>query len=158
MLYAAQGITERRGALRAAPSAGALFPIEVYPVVHNVQDLEAGIYHYSVPGHTLEMLRPGDFRLAIMQAGIWQDFLGQANVCFVLSAIFQRTRWKYQERTYRYILMEAGHIGQNLYLAATSMGLGCCAVGAFLDRELNDLLGLDGESEASLYILAVGRL
>jgi SagB-type dehydrogenase family enzyme len=84
--------------------------------------------------------------------------LGQAGVCFVLSAVFQRTRWKYRERTYRYVLLEAGHIGQNLYLAATSMGLGACAVGAFLDDELNDLLGVDGKEEAALYLISVGRV
>ncbi len=76
----------------------------------------------------------------------------------ILSAIFQRARWKYRERTYRYVLLEAGHIGQNFYLAATSMGLGACAVGAFLDDELNHLLGLDGWEEAVLYLFAVGRI
>lgn len=84
-----------------------------------------------------------------------QAFLGQANVCFVLSAIFQRTRWKYRERAYRSVMLEAGHIGQNLCLAAASMGLGACPVGAFLDEALNDLLGVNGEEEA-LYIISVG--
>ena len=82
--------------------------------------------------------------------------MGQANVCFVISALFQRTRWKYHERTYRYVLMEAGHLGQNLYLAATALGLGACAVGAFFDDTLNQLLGLDGEQEAALYLVSVG--
>ena len=89
-----------------------------------------------------------------MEAGLYQGFLGQANVCFVLSALFQRTRWKYRERSYRYVLLEAGHIAQNLYLAAVSMGLGTCAVGAFRDDQLNDLLGLDGVDEAALYMLS----
>jgi SagB-type dehydrogenase family enzyme len=91
-------------------------------------------------------------------AGVGQEMLGQAAVCVVLSAVFQRTRWKYRERAYRYILLEAGHIGQNLYLSATSLGLGACAVGAFHDDKLNDLLGVDGEEEAALYILAVGKV
>jgi SagB-type dehydrogenase family enzyme len=91
-------------------------------------------------------------------AGIGQEMLGQAQVCFILSAIFQRLRWKYRERTYRYALLEAGHIGQNLYLAATSMGLGACAVGAFLDDELNKLVGLDGQQEAALYMISVGQI
>lgn len=153
LLYAAQGITERQRSLRAAPSAGALYPIELYAVAHDVAGLEPGIYHYAVPTHELELLRPGDFRAAVTRAG-----LGQAGVCFILSAVFQRTRWKYHERTYRYVLIEAGHIGQNLYLAATSMGLGVCAVGAFLDDGLNGLLELDGEEEAALYTLAVGKV
>jgi SagB-type dehydrogenase family enzyme len=158
LLHAAQGITERRWGFRAAPSAGALYPIELYVVVHDVEGLKPGIYHYAVQEHELELLQQGDFRAAVMQAGLWQDFLGQASICFILSAIFQRTRWKYHERTYRYVLLEAGHIGQNLYLAATSMGLGACAVGAFLDDELNDLLGLDGEEEAALYVISVGAV
>jgi SagB-type dehydrogenase family enzyme len=156
LLYAAQGITEARWGFRAAPSAGALYPIELYAAVHNVTGLERGLYHYTVAEHGLELLRRGDLRAAVVQAGLGQDFLGQANVCFILSAVFQRTRWKYRERTYRYVLLEAGHIGQNLYLAATSMGLGACAVGAFLDDQFDGLLGLDGKEEAVLYVISVG--
>jgi len=126
----------RRSGFRAAPSAGALYPIEVYPVVHNVAGLEAGIYHYAVREHALELLKPGDFRSAVMRSGLWQEFLAQANVCLVLAAIFQRT----------------------LYLAATSMGMGACAVGAFHDDEFNKLLGLEGEEETALYLLAVGKV
>ena len=140
LLHAAQGVTEPRLGFRAAPSAGALYPIELYPIIYDVAGLEPGIAHYAVQEHALELLQPGDFRAAVVRAGLGQAFLGQAGVCFVLSAIFQRTRWRYRERTYRYVLLEAGHVGQNLYLAATSMGLGACAVGAFLDDALNDLL------------------
>ncbi len=156
LLHAAQGITDARRGFRAAPSAGALYPIELYAVVHNVAGLEPGLYHYAVREHALELLQRGDLRLAMMQVGLGQGLLGDANVCFALSAIFQRTRWRYRERTYRYVLLEAGHIGQNLYLAATSMGLGACAVGAFDDDRLNALLGLDGKEEAALYVIAIG--
>jgi SagB-type dehydrogenase family enzyme len=156
LLHAAQGITAEQWGFRAAPSAGALYPIELYAVVHNVTGLERGLYHYAVQEHGLELLRPGDFRAVVVQAGLGQDFLGQANVCLVLSAIFQRTRWRYRERTYRYVTLEAGHIGQNIYLAATSMGLGACAIGAFFDDQFNDLLGLDGKEEAVFYVLSVG--
>lgn len=158
LLHAAQGLTDTRRRFRAAPSAGALYPIELYAVVHNVAGIDAGLYHYAVREHALELLRRDDLRLAIMQAGLGQGFLRQANVCFVLSAIFQRLRWRYRERAYRYALLEAGHIGQNLYLAATSMGMGACAVGAFLDDELNGLVGLDGKKEATLYAIAVGKM
>jgi SagB-type dehydrogenase family enzyme len=156
LLHAAQGITEPRVGFRAAPSAGALYPIELYPVVHNVSELASGVYHYAVQEHALDTLQQGDFRGSVTQAGLYQQFLGQANVCFILSAVFQRARWKYRERAYRYVLMEAGHVGQNLYLAATSMGLGACAVGAFLDKQFNDLLGLDGVAEGVLYVVSVG--
>jgi SagB-type dehydrogenase family enzyme len=135
-----------------------LYPIETYVVVHNVVDIEPGLYHYAVAEHTLAQLRDGNLRTEIMVAGIGQEMLAEAQVCFVLSAIFQRTRWKYRERTYRYVQLEAGHIGQNLYLAATSLGLGACAIGAFLDDSLNDLLGVDGEEEAALYIVTVGKV
>jgi len=105
----------------------------------------------------LEHLQSGDFRSQVTRAGLYQSFLGQAGVCFLFSAIFQRTRWKYRERAYRYVLLEAGHIAQNLYLAATSMGLGACAVGAFYDSQFNDLLGLDPKEEAVLYLISVGE-
>jgi SagB-type dehydrogenase family enzyme len=157
LLHTAQGITDQRRGFRAVPSAGALYPIETYALVHNVAELQPGLYHYAMVDHTLEQLRIGDLRRAIVVAGIGQDMLGQAQVCFALSAIFQRTRWKYHERTYRYVMLEAGHIGQNLYLTATSMGLGACAVGAFLDDDLNRLLGLDGQEEAALYLMSVGK-
>jgi SagB-type dehydrogenase family enzyme len=158
LLYAAQGMTDRRRGFRAAPSAGALYPIELYAVVHDVAGLEPGLYHYTTREHELEQIQSGDLRGAVMAAGLWQEFLGTAGVCFVLSAIFQRTRWRYRERTYRYVLLEAGHIGQNLYLAAAGMDLGACAVGAFLDDQLNDLLALDGKEEAVLYLISVGAV
>ncbi len=157
LLHAAQGVTEERLGFRAAPSAGALYPVEVYPVVHSVSGLPSGLYHYAVREHALERLQQRDLRGAVTQAGLYQGFLGQANVCFVLSAVFQRTRWKYHERAYRYVLLEVGHVGQNLYLQATSMGLGACAVGAFLDDALNDLLRVDGLEEAALYMVSVGE-
>lgn len=158
LLYAAQGVTEPRWGFRAAPSAGALYPIETYVVVHNVAGLEPGLYHYAVADHALEQIRTGDLRAALVTAGIGQEMLGTAQVCFILTALFQRTRWRYRERAYRYILLEAGHIGQNIYLAATGLGLGVCAVGAFLDDQVNDLLGVDGSEEAALYLLTVGRV
>jgi SagB-type dehydrogenase family enzyme len=158
LLHAAQGITDQGRGYRAAPSAGALYPIELYAVVHDVDGLQPGIYHYAVQEHELELLQSGDSSAAVTFAGLGQSFLGQANVCFILSAVFQRTRWRYRERTYRYVMLEAGHVGQNLYLAATAMGLGACAVGAFLDDEFNDLLGLDGMEEAVLYAISVGTV
>jgi SagB-type dehydrogenase family enzyme len=158
LLHAASGLTDLGREFRAAPSAGALYPLETYVVVHDVTGLSPGLYHYAVAQHALEQVRAGDLQTALVVAGIGQEMLGQAQVCIVLSAIFQRTRWKYRERSYRYILLEAGHIGQNLYLAATSLGLGACAVGAFLDDKLNDLLGVDGETEAALYLITVGKL
>ena len=107
--------------------------------------------------HRLERVKPGDFSQSLVKAGLNQDFLGEAQVCFVVSGIFQRTRWKYHERAYRYVLLEAGHLGQNLYLAATALGLNVCGVGAFFDEPLNELLGIDGQTEAALYLVTVGH-
>ncbi len=158
LLHMGMGITSPEREMRAAPSAGALYPLEVYPVVHRVEGLPAGIYHYDIRNHKLERLKTGDFRQNIVAAGLGQNFLGQASVCLIISAIWQRTRWKYGDRTYRYVLMEVGHVGQNLYLAATSLGLGACAVGAFFDDAFNNLLELDGIEEAVLYLVSVGQI
>jgi SagB-type dehydrogenase family enzyme len=160
LLFAAQGVTGKSDnqALRSAPSAGALYPFEVYLVVNNVQDLPRGIYHYAVMDHALEQIKSGDFREKITTAGLKQEMLGTANVTFVLSAIFDRTRYKYGERGLRYVYIEAGHIGQNICLQATSLGLGSCCVGAFLDDDLNKLIDVDGRKEAAIYVQAVGSL
>ena len=160
LLYYTGGINAERWGLklRSAPSAGALYPIEVYLAVHRVDGLKPGLYHYAVRDHTLELLQAGDLQGEIVRHGLMQEFLGQANVVLVFTAIFQRLRWKYQERTYRYALLEAGHLGQNAYLAATSMGMGACAVGAFLDDDLNTMLGIDGQHEAAIYMLSVGKV
>lgn len=158
LLHLAQGITQSSPELRTVPSAGALYPLELYAVVHQVEGLPPGIYHHGIQGHRLEQLKTGDLRVELFKIGLGQEFLGKANVVFIISALFQRTTWKYHERTYRYILMEAGHLGQNLYLSATALGLGACAVGAFFDNALNQLLELDGQQEAALYIITVGGI
>ncbi|MHC4457606.1 MAG: SagB/ThcOx family dehydrogenase [Planctomycetota bacterium] len=160
LLFAAQGITGKTYGhpLRSAPSAGALYPFEVYAVVNNVKDLPQGIYHYSVLDHALKLVKVGDFRKQIIDAGLEQEMLGAANVTFVLSAIFDRVRHKYGERGYRYTYIEAGHISQNLYLQSVSLGLGSVCVGAFLDERVNRLIEVDGRKEAAVYIHAVGNL
>ncbi|ESA32065.1 nitroreductase [Leptolyngbya sp. Heron Island J] len=158
LLHLAHGITAEAREFRAVPSSGALYPLEIYSIVHRVEGLEPGIYHHAIQDHQLELLQSGDFRQPLINAGLNQEFLGEANVCFVVSGIFQRTRWKYHERAYRYVLMEAGHLGQNLYLAATALGLGVCCVGAFLDTPLNQLINVDGNQEAALYLVTVGGL
>jgi SagB-type dehydrogenase family enzyme len=159
MLFLGSGIaTDQWGQKhRTAPSSGALYPIEIYPVVHSVSGLERGVYHYGFERHELRLVNPGDWRARVVEQGIGQAFLGEANVVVFLTMILQRMRFKYQDRAYRYGLIEAGHIGENLYLAATSMGLGACAVGAFMDDDMNALLGVDGVEEAIVYMLALGK-
>jgi SagB-type dehydrogenase family enzyme len=160
LLFAAQGITAKvyDKPLRASPSAGALYPFEIYIIANNVQDLPKGIYHYSVLEHNLESVKSGDFRRQIIGAGLDQQMLGDAGATFVLSAVFDRVCCKYGERGYRYVYIEAGHISQNIYLQAVSLGLGSVCVGAFSDEQVNKLIDVDGVKEAVIYLHPVGTL
>ncbi len=160
LLFSSQGITGKLydQPLRTTPSAGALYPVEIYVFVNDVEGLTRGIYHYAVLSHSLELIKPGNFKKEITDAGLKQEMMGDADVTFVLSAIFDRVRHKYGERGFRYVYMEAGHISQNIYLQAVSLGLGSVCVGAFLDEEVNRLIGIDGKNEAAIYLHAVGTL
>jgi len=159
LLWAAQGITrEGRGVdFRTAPSAGALYPVETYVVVHDVEGIGAGVYHYDVEQHGLEQLRLGDFRAATAAAALDQRIAARAKVVFVWTAIFGRSKWKYEERAYRYIYLDTGHIAQNVALAAVALDLGSCQIGALYDGEANELVGIDGLEESTIYMTAVGR-
>jgi SagB-type dehydrogenase family enzyme len=158
-LFLTSGITADKfgNARRTAPSSGALYPIEVYPIVHNVDGIERGVYHYAYREHALELVRAEDMRTRVVEQGIGQEFLGQCGAVLFVTMIMQRMRPKYQDRSYRYGLLEAGHVGENAYLAATEMGLGACGVGAFMDDAMNEMLGVDGVEEAVVYMLAVGH-
>ena len=144
-------------ARRTAPSSGALYPIEVYPIVHNVDGVEPGVYHYAYREHALELVRAEDMRGRVVEQGLGQEFLGQCGAVLFVTMILQRMRPKYQDRSYRYGLLEAGHLGENAYIAATEMGLGACGVGAFMDDAMNEMIGVDGVEEAVVYMLAVGH-
>jgi SagB-type dehydrogenase family enzyme len=159
LLWATQGITKREAgfAFRACPSAGALYPVETYLVLHNVEGIDAGIYHYSIPNHSLELLQKGDFRLKIAQAALDQDMAYAANAVFVWTALFARAKWKYEQRAFRYVYLDAGHIAQNLALAAVGLSLGTCQIAALYDQEVNALLDIDGEEESVLYMSVVGH-
>jgi SagB-type dehydrogenase family enzyme len=158
LLYYSGGITNRPNGFRAAPSAGATYPIEIYPVINNINGLEMGVYHYLVAAHELQVIREGDFSSEMARAALGQNVLAQANVVLILSTVFQRTQQRYRERAQRYILLEAGHIGQNACLVATSIGLSTCVIGAFYDQDFNRLLGLDGTKESVLYLIAAGKM
>jgi SagB-type dehydrogenase family enzyme len=160
LLFLTSGIAADKygNARRTAPSSGALYPIEVYAVVHRVEGIEPGVYHYAYREHALEQVRAGDFRATVVEQAISQEFLGECGVVMFLTMIMQRMRPKYQDRSYRYGLLEAGHLGENAYLAATSMGLGACGVGAFMDDQINEMLGVDGVEEAAVYMLAAGHV
>jgi SagB-type dehydrogenase family enzyme len=160
LIWATQGITSRAWGFefRATPSAGALYPIETYIIVNRVEEISPGIYHYNVKETKLFPLKEGDFGSNLCHAGLDQEMLEEAACVFIWTAIVERSKWKYRERAYRYIYMDVGHIGQNLYLAATALNLGCCTVGAFFDEEVDRLIEVDGKEEISVYLGAVGRM
>jgi len=158
LLWSVQGVTAKAGPflLRTAPSAGALYPYETYIYAHQVDGLSRGIYHLNVKNFYLELLTAGDFSSALTKACLDQPMLKRASVVFIWSAVIDRSRVKYGERAFRYIFLDLGHACQNLYLAATAMNLGCCAIGAFYDDEVNRLVGIDGERESVVYLATVG--
>jgi SagB-type dehydrogenase family enzyme len=159
LLWASTGIQRReRGyEFRTAPSAGALYPIETYISANNVEGLEKGLYHYNIEEHALEELRLGDFGAELAQAALGQVMLAKAPVIFIWTAVFERSKWKYRQRAYRYVYLDAGHIGQNLALSATSIGLGSCQIGAFFDEEVNRVLDVDGTAESAIYLSVAGH-
>ncbi len=160
LVWATQGVTlaSPNYLLRTAPSAGALYPVETYLAIHKVEEMEPGIWHLNLPEFSLELLKGMDARQPLVQACLGQRFLGEASVDFIWTGILNRAMWKYRERAIRYIFLDAGHICQNLMLAATALNLGCCPVGAFFDDEVEGLVGVDGIEEVALYLAAVGPL
>jgi SagB-type dehydrogenase family enzyme len=159
VLWASQGITltTEYHQFRTSPSAGGLFPIETYCVINYVEGLKSGIYHYQVPYHTLVLIKEGSFGNELARAALSQGMVSEAAFNLVWTAMIERSKWKYEQRAYRYIYLDAGHIAQNTALAAVSCGLGSCQVGAFFDEEVNNLIGIDGVSEFAIYITAVGE-
>lgn len=155
LLWAAQGITDSRG-FRTAPSAGALYPLELYVVAGNVTDLEAGVYHYQIQNHRLAQHVAGDKRKALAQAAYMQSWLSDAPVVFVFSADYKRTSKKYGTRAKRYVQMEVGHAAQNLFLQAGDLDLGSVVVGAFYDDAVAELLQLPSEL-VPLALMPVGN-
>ncbi len=158
LLWASAGIqrAEQGHEFRTAPSAGALYPIETYIVANEVRDLEPGVYHYGIHNHELERIKAGDLRRQIAAAALGQAMCATAPAVFVWTAIFARSTWKYGQRAYRYIYLDAGHIAENLALTAVSLDLGTCQIGALFDDEVNKLLEVDGVEESVIYMSAVG--
>lgn len=160
LLFGMTGLTRifPQYAFRTVPSAGGLYPIEVYLVINNVEDLNQGVYHYNIPNHSLELLQEGDFRTEITKACLDQQIAYNSAVNFIWTALIERSKWKYLQRCYRYIYLDAGHIGQNFYLIAEALGLGACTIGAIYDDELNELLDIDGINETTIYVGVIGKI
>lgn len=158
LLWASAGISRKEGGyeFRTAPSAGALYPIETYLVVNRVEEIASGVYHYNIRSHALELLKEGEYAVQTGKAALGQPMCLEAPVVFIWTAVFQRMKWKYGQRAYRYIYLDAGHIAENLALAAVSLGLGSCQIGALFDEEVNQLIGVDGTQESVIYMSVAG--
>jgi len=155
LLWAAQGITDPSGK-RTAPSAGALYPLELYVVVGSVEDVAKGVYKYEPQQHELVRVLDGEQRNALAAAALNQQSIAQGAIDIVITAIYERTTRKYSDRGIRYVHMEAGHAAQNVYLQAVAMNLGMVIIGAFYDDQVKEVLNLP-ENEEPLYIMPAGR-
>lgn len=156
MLWAAQGITKQPQGFRTAPSAGATYPLEIYLVAGEVEGLEAGIYRYIPGRHSLVRAAKGDARARLSAASLGQPWVREAPASLAIAAVYARTASRYGTRARRYIDIEVGHVGQNIYLEAESLGLGTVAVGAFDDSAVKKVLGLKRDEEP-LYIMPLGK-
>jgi len=163
ILWAAYGVTHPRtdipslrGGLRTAPSAGALYPLEIYAIVGNVKGIEAGVYKYVSQEHKITRTISKDVRAELAAAALGQAMIRDAPVTIAYSAIFSRTTGRYGERgRERYVFIEVGHSAQNVYLQAEGLQLGTCAIGAFIDDKVKEALQLPKEEEP-LYLMPVG--
>jgi len=155
LLWAAQGETDESG-LRASPSAGALYPLELYLFAGSVGELEPGIYHYEVGAHRLSRVASGDRRRELARAALGQSAVSEAAAVIAVGALYSRTTGKYGNRGRRYVHMEAGHAAQNVLLQATAMGLDAVPIGAFDDSDVARAASMPRGTQA-LYLLPVGH-
>ena len=164
ILWAACGITkplagypQMRGGLRTAPSAGALYPLELYVLIGKVEGIEPGVYKYTPQGHKIIRTIGKDVRKELSAAALNQEMIGKAPACLLYSAVFSRTTQRYGDRgRERYVCIDLGHSAENVYLQAEALGLGTCAVGAFNDIAVKNVMQLPAEEEP-LYMMPIGK-
>lgn len=156
LLWAGQGITSPAG-FRTAPSAGALYPLEIYLVAGNVDNLTPGIYKYNPVKNDLTLVREGDVRTSLAAASLGQSSVSDGAIDIVIAAVYERTKIKYGSRGERYVHIEVGHAAQNICLQATALGLGLVTVGAFDDAAVAKVIGMP-QDESPLYVIPVGRI
>lgn len=147
---------EGLASFRTVPSAGARHPFESYVFVRNVVGLEMGLYHYLANEHKLELIKKGDFKNEVAAATLGQVFVGSAPFTYILTAIPYRTEWRYRRFSPKLVLLDAGHVLQNIYIACEGVGLGTCAIDAFSDKSMNAVMDLDGKEEFVVYLAPVG--
>jgi SagB-type dehydrogenase family enzyme len=144
--------------VRAVPSGGGLYPLELYVASHKIEGLPPGIYHYNVLKHSLELVREGQFSAELGRALFYEEMFKGVSAAFLITGILKRSSIKYGERAYRFMMLEAGHVGQNICLTSFSLNLGCLMLGGFYDDDVDRILGIDGVSETTLYASAVGHV
>jgi len=146
LLFGMSGLTRLLPdyAFRTTPSAGGLYPIEIYPVINSVKGIARGIYHYDILHHELECLQEGDFRNDMLRGCLGQEMAYSSAINFIWTAMIERSKWKYLQRCYRYIYLDCGHIAQNFYLISEALGLGACTIGAIfgIDIRLRGLVDI----------------
>ena len=163
ILHCAYGVTRSNEGtpwphpFRAVPSGGALYPLEIFFHTSHVDGLAAGLYHFNPARNNLRLLVKQDQSVKVADCLIQQNLAHDASVIFFITAIFERSTFKYGERGYRFVLLEAGHVAQNINLVANGLGLGSVNVGGFFDRQVDELLGLDGVTHSTVYLVAVGK-
>lgn len=158
ILWSAQGLTDTWERYRSVPSAGATYPLEIFVAcgINCVEEIGDGIYHYNIASHSLTLHHKGDVRLELGRAALNEEIIYQAPVDIIICALYERTTLHYGSRGERYVLMEVGHAGQNIYLQAAALGLATVAIGAFRDEQVREVLRLDKQHKP-LYIMPVGK-
>lgn len=153
LLWAAQGVTHGEG-YRTAPSAGAMYPLDVYAIVGKVAQVDAGVYRYDPPTHSIEPGKTGDLRKKLVPAAAGQDWVADAPLAILITAVFERSAAKYGDRAERFAKIEAGLVGQGVCLQAAALGLGSAIVGAFYDDQVNKLLDLPADHQPLCFVIA----
>ncbi len=158
ILWAAQGITNTSWEYRSTPSAGATYPLEIFIVCgpNSIEKIDEGTYRYNIDSHSLTLHYKGDIRPELARAALDQEFIYEAPVDMVICALYGRTTARYSTRGERYVHIEVGHVGQNIYLQATALGLITVAIGAFNDTQVGKVLRLDKQIKP-LYIMPIGK-
>lgn len=163
LLFNAYGVTRDNSgtsyvrAFRTVPSGGGLYPLELFFHARGVSGLEAGLYHYDAAQHCLRLLRVGDRSSEIAACLVQPELAERASIVVFLTALFERSTFKYRDRGYRFVLLEAGHVAQNINLSAVAYGYGVVNVGGFFDREVDAWLGLDGVEHSTVYLNVIGQ-
>ncbi len=161
LLWCTQGVKEvieTRATLRTVPSAGARHAFETYLLANRVEGLEPGLYRFLAMEHMLlPVSLARDLADRVSEAALQQDFIKASAVTFIWTAVVYRMLWRYGERGYRYMHLDAGHACQNLYLAAEAIGCGACAIAAFNDEAMNGVIGIDGDEQFVIYMATVGK-